>query len=189
MSDGLIGRTHRRSAVVWARKAAVARFPSDDEEIAPTRLGNAIRALETYGPTRFELDSQVLWSELCAVVPKYLQTELDRSRATVDFFVALIFLSALFGAVTIGVAFDGKIKPLLVLIGLLAFLSIRRQQQEARLRHPYCALPYLKVLFRAQRKLYHAFEQLVCGKTCEIVHDQLFSVEPHEIAKFQRPVA
>jgi hypothetical protein len=28
---------------------------------------------------------------------------------------------------------------------------------------PYFALPYLKVLFRAQRKLYHSFEQLVCG--------------------------
>jgi hypothetical protein len=28
---------------------------------------------------------------------------------------------------------------------------------------PYCALPYLKVVFGAQRKLYHSFEQLVCG--------------------------
>src|SRR5215813_10863906 len=50
---------------------------------------------------------------------------------------------------------------------------------------PYCALLYLKVLFCAQRKLYHSFEQLVCGQACEIVHDQLLNVEPHEIAKLQ----
>ena len=68
----------------------IARFP-DFNEVAPTRLGNALRALETYGATRFELDSQVMWSELNAVVPKSLQTELERSRAGMDFFVALFY--------------------------------------------------------------------------------------------------
>ena len=74
------------------------RFPVDDREIAPTRLGNALRAFETYGKDRFGLDSQTMWTELCAVVPKSLQLELDRSRAMVDFFVALVYLSAGFGA-------------------------------------------------------------------------------------------
>jgi hypothetical protein len=115
--EGLDGKGWKRGL----QDERIARFPNDDEEIAPTRLGNAIRALETYGPTRFELDSQVLWSELCSVVPKYLQTELDRSRATVDFFVALIYLSALFGAVAIGAAFDGKVKPLLIVTGIVGF--------------------------------------------------------------------
>jgi hypothetical protein len=69
----------------------LARYPLDDRQVVPTRLGNAIRAFETYGKTRFNLDSQTLWSELCSLVPKYLQNELDRSRAIVDFFVALFY--------------------------------------------------------------------------------------------------
>jgi len=76
------------------------RFPDEDDEIAPTRLGNALRAFETYGSSRFELDSQTMWSELCAVIPKYLQDELDQSRASVDFFVALVYLSIAFGVVS-----------------------------------------------------------------------------------------
>jgi hypothetical protein len=111
----------------WARglqDERLARFPQIDEETAPTRLGNAMRAFETYGATRFGLDSQVMWSELSSLVPKSLQTELDRSRASVDFFVALIYLSMAFGIVTIAFAFDGRIKPILILIGLLALLSI-----------------------------------------------------------------
>src|SRR5207249_2280693 len=49
----------------------LSRFPLDDAEIAPSRLGNALRAFETYGATRFSLDSQVLWNELCTAVPRY----------------------------------------------------------------------------------------------------------------------
>ena len=51
--------------------------------------------------------------------------------------------------------------------------------------------PYfdLKVLFRAQGKLHHPFEQLVRGQASEIVHDQLLGVESHEVAKLQRLAA
>jgi hypothetical protein len=101
----------------------LARFPCLDSEIAPTRLGNALRAFEIYGATRFGLDSQVMWTELCSVVPPYLQTELDRSRANVDFFVALIYLSTGFGAVTVMAAFDGTVRPALLGIGFGAFVS------------------------------------------------------------------
>ena len=79
----------------------LSRFPLDDRQIAPTRLGNAIRAFETYGKTRFNLDSQTMWSELCTVAPKYLQTELNQARAGVDYFVALFYLSTLFGVLAL----------------------------------------------------------------------------------------
>jgi hypothetical protein len=78
----------------------LARFPRNDAQTAPTRLGNAFRSFETYGKTRFNLDSQTLWLELGASVPKSLQVELDRSRAIVDFFVALIYVNAAFGLLT-----------------------------------------------------------------------------------------
>jgi hypothetical protein len=52
-----------------------ARYPKDDDQIAPTTFGNAIRSFETYGKTRFNLDSQSLYYELCAVVPAYTRTD------------------------------------------------------------------------------------------------------------------
>lgn len=73
------------------------RFPVDERQMAPTRLGNATRAFETYGVDRYQLDSQLLWYELISVAPKKLQDELDNSRAGSDFFVAIIYLSAAYG--------------------------------------------------------------------------------------------
>jgi len=75
---------------------ALARFPEDDNQILPTRLGNAIRAFETYGHARFRLDSQGLWFELIAVCPGKLQDELDNSRAATDFFVGVVYISLLY---------------------------------------------------------------------------------------------
>jgi hypothetical protein len=102
----------------------LARFPSEDNEIAPSRLGNALRAFETYGSTRFNLDSQTLWGELCTVVPKYLQDELDRSRAGTDFFVALFYLSAAFGLVTLIVGLTEHGKFGIMIWAILSFASM-----------------------------------------------------------------
>jgi len=91
----------------WMRGLALeklGRYPLRDEQIAPTRFGNAIRSFETYGRTRFNLDSQTLWYELCAVAPKYVQTEIDWAKSSVDFFVASIYLSAALGLATFVIA-------------------------------------------------------------------------------------
>ena len=101
----------------------LSRFPLDDDQVAPTRLGNALRAFETYGKTRYNLDSQTLWTELCSVVPKSLQDELERSRATVDFFVALIYLSFILGSLAIvgAVAYPGH--PGAYVYGAISLIS------------------------------------------------------------------
>ena len=78
------------------------RFPVDDGQVVPSRLGNAIRAFETYGKTRFNLDSQTMWSELVVLAPKALQAEMDRARAIVDFFVAFFYASLASGIIAIG---------------------------------------------------------------------------------------
>jgi len=75
----------------------LARYPVDDRQVAPTVLGNAIRAFETYGLNRFGLDSQSFWTELQTLAPKSLQDELDNSRAATDFFVCTFYLAALYG--------------------------------------------------------------------------------------------
>ena len=71
------------------------RFPIQDSEIAPSRLANALRSFETYGWDRYNLDSQTLWTELLVVAPEAERTELDQSRAAVDFLVALVYLTIL----------------------------------------------------------------------------------------------
>jgi hypothetical protein len=80
------------------------RYPSEDDQLAPTRLANSIRSFERYGVNRFFLDTQSLWSELLNVVPQSVRTDQERARAGVDFFVSLLYLSALSG---VGLAAEG----------------------------------------------------------------------------------
>jgi hypothetical protein len=88
-------------ALLWER---LSRYPADDKQIAPTRLGNALRVFETYGLDRYDLDSQTFWNELVALVPKNLQDELDNSRAATDFFVATVYLTTLYGLGAVALA-------------------------------------------------------------------------------------
>jgi hypothetical protein len=110
----------------WRRGLALeklALYPKDKHQIVPTRFGNALRSFETYGKTRYNLDSQSLWYELCAVVPKYLQNEIEEVRSSVDFFVALAYLSFLMGIGTLAVGYYEPItqhKPFLFVVGALA---------------------------------------------------------------------
>lgn len=67
------------------------RYPIDDEQVAPTRLGNAIRRLEEYGYQRYKLDSQTLWYQLAGAAPKQLRDQVDTARTGVDFFVCLLY--------------------------------------------------------------------------------------------------
>jgi hypothetical protein len=88
----------------WERGLALeklAQYPLREDQVVPTRFGNALRSFETYGKTRFNLDSQTLWYELNASAPKYIQTEIDTARSSVDFFVAMTYLSFLFSIVTL----------------------------------------------------------------------------------------
>ena len=80
------------------------RFPAIDEQTAPTRLGNALRAFETYAVARYWLDSQLFWNELVAVAPDSLRKELDLARSSVDFFVAATYLSVAVGIFAIAEA-------------------------------------------------------------------------------------
>jgi hypothetical protein len=85
-------RDRRRSAVQRAvLNERLARYPVDAEQIAPTRLGNAIRRFEEYGYNRYRLDTQVLWNELTGTVPSAVARHVELARAQVDFFVALLY--------------------------------------------------------------------------------------------------
>ncbi len=111
-------KTAIKSASGWQQGLLyerLSRFPDADDQIVPTRLGNALRAFETYAHNHFSLDSQSVWSELFASVPKSLQQEYESSRAGVDFFVAVFYLAALFGLIAFAVALTTG--PLILLVG------------------------------------------------------------------------
>jgi hypothetical protein len=108
----------------WARGLALeklARYPLRDEQVVPTKFGNAIRSFETYGKTRFNLDSQTLWYELCASAPKYLQSAIETARSSVDFFVAMTYLSFLFALMSLFLALSGFGSPNLFIVSVGAF--------------------------------------------------------------------
>ncbi|MCX5127099.1 hypothetical protein OOK25_25930, partial [Streptomyces sp. NBC_00347] len=85
-------KDRRRTAVQRALlRERLARYPVDPAQVAPTRLGNAIRRLEEYGYDRFRLDTQVMWNELTGNAPEQVRRQVDLARANVDFFVALVF--------------------------------------------------------------------------------------------------
>ncbi|MFZ3492904.1 hypothetical protein ACODT5_06655 [Streptomyces sp. 5.8] len=85
-------KDRRRTAVQRALlRERLARYPVTPEQLAPTKLGNAIRRLEEYGYDRFRLDTQVMWNELTGNAPEQVRRQVDLARANVDFFVALVF--------------------------------------------------------------------------------------------------
>jgi hypothetical protein len=104
----------------------VFRFPADDNQTAPTRLGNALRAFETYGSNRYGLDSQSFWSELVAVAPDSLREEQGTARASVDFFVAAWYLSLVVGIVETATALAVRGGPDLglLVVGLAGIVAL-----------------------------------------------------------------
>lgn len=76
-------------------------YPVSDAQLAPTRLGNALRAMETYAHDRFGLDLQLLWSELAAAAPASLSDAYNAARSQVDFFIALLYLTIVFVLTTV----------------------------------------------------------------------------------------
>jgi hypothetical protein len=77
------------------------RYPVADEQVAPTKLGNAIRRFEEYAYDRYLLDSPALWYELTAAAPKPLRQQIDSARAGVDFFVCLLYGQLLVAAASL----------------------------------------------------------------------------------------
>jgi len=88
----LTRRDKRRTAPQRALlREELRRYPIDEQQILPTRLGNAIRRFEEYGWNRYRLDPQTLWSRLIAVVSDAVRKQVDNAQIGVDFFVCLLY--------------------------------------------------------------------------------------------------
>ena len=74
----------------------LAAYPESPEHVMPTRLGNALLAMEEYGGKRFGLDNQTLWYELLSTTSDGFRRDAEDARAGVDVFIsALVHLTLL----------------------------------------------------------------------------------------------
>lgn len=76
-------------------------FPEELSLIMPTRMGNALKAMEGYGFSRFGLDSQTLWYELQAVAREQVKRDSLEARSAVDFFVSSMSHMSVLGFVSL----------------------------------------------------------------------------------------
>jgi len=103
------------------------RYPIDDRQVTPTRLGNAIRRFEEYGYNHFCLDSQALWHELNAVVPESARKQAEDARTNVDFFVCLLYghlLVALAALIDLCAGAPKSWPAVVTLLGLLVLSAV-----------------------------------------------------------------
>lgn len=83
-------------------------FPPDGEPL-PTRLGNALRAAESYpgDEERWGLDAAFWWPRLYLILPDSARDQVDNARASLDQLVVLTMLSAAFGVVALTLSCAG----------------------------------------------------------------------------------
>jgi hypothetical protein len=98
-------------------------YPRDAASVRPTRLGNALTAMEHWSATRYQLDSQVMWYELQAISNPNVRQDVDQGRAPVDFFISFIAHMALLAVVALPVGLFTSQRSALV-VGALAVASL-----------------------------------------------------------------
>jgi hypothetical protein len=107
-------------------------YPRKSEDVLPTRLGNALRAGETYGWVQYGLSTVDLWTRLTAVADDKLNEQLRLSRSVLDFFIAMIWLSGALCIATVTVAVWGAaLLYLLWLVPLIALMPLWYQRAVA----------------------------------------------------------
>jgi hypothetical protein len=80
------------------------RYPRSSKSVMPTRLGNALKAGESYGRDQYGLDTVLLWNQLVSVAGDELKEGLARTRTMMDFHAGVFWLSPLFAMASLGTA-------------------------------------------------------------------------------------
>jgi hypothetical protein len=83
-------------------------FPPDSTP-QPTRLGNALRAAESYpgDKERWGLDAAFWWPRLYLILPDSARGQVDDARASLDQLIVLTMLSAAFGVAALALSCAG----------------------------------------------------------------------------------
>jgi hypothetical protein len=88
--------------------------PAEPGAVLPTRLGNTLRAAESYpgDSERWGLDAVFWWPRLYLIIPDSAREQVDEARSSVDQMVFLSVLSGVFAAIALGFGIAGL--PLVV---------------------------------------------------------------------------
>ncbi|RSM73310.1 hypothetical protein DL991_31680 [Amycolatopsis sp. WAC 01375] len=92
---------HRRRARRLGFERGAADYPVDPADVLPTRLGNILRAAESYPADRYGADAVLTWPRLFPLLPDKLTASLASARAELEFQV-MISAHAAFFAVAAG---------------------------------------------------------------------------------------
>lgn len=115
---GKVGRSlqrHRRtrlakdtSALGYLREY-LAFAPAEFGPVLPTRLGNTLRAAESYpgDGERWGLDAAFWWPRLYLIIPDSAREQVDDARASMDQMILLSVLSVAFAAIAVGFGIGG----------------------------------------------------------------------------------
>jgi len=78
-------------------------FPARLSWVMPTRLGNHLRAAETYAFLRYNLDAAVIWPRLREALPEKFANRLGDAKMNMDVMLVLSTLALLFGVLWGGI--------------------------------------------------------------------------------------
>jgi len=115
---GAVGRSWQRHRLTRLAKDSsamgylveyLAFAPAELGAMLPTRLGNTLRAAESYpgDSERWGLDAVFWWPRLYLVIPDSAREQVDEARASMDQMVVLSALSVVFAAVAVGFGIAG----------------------------------------------------------------------------------
>lgn len=113
-------------------------YPGREDQILPTRLGNAYKAIEAYGSSQFGLDVQTFNYELMGVVPERLVRDIEDTRAQVDFFtgfvgqLGVLSVVSLIAGVGAGSAKAIAISALSAILARLAYMAALKNMTDVR---------------------------------------------------------
>jgi hypothetical protein len=88
------------------------KYPDREDLVLPTRLGNVIRAFETYTTRQYGMPAIALWPRLQALVDGNLATALDGAKTAFDFMIHTAFLSAVLTVFTASAGLFWKTRAL-----------------------------------------------------------------------------
>jgi hypothetical protein len=102
-------RLHKDTSSMAYLREYLAFAPAELGPVMPTRLGNALRAAESYpgDDERWGVDAVYWWPRLYLILPDSTRDHVDEARASMDQLILLSVLSATFGAVAIGFGIAG----------------------------------------------------------------------------------
>jgi hypothetical protein len=100
-------------------------YPLEKRFVMPTRLGNRMRAAETYGTNRFGLDTPTFYFELRKHAGEQLVADLDRQTLAIDAMVSGLIVLTILAACSAAVAlWSFDLAPLmLTLIGVVCSVA------------------------------------------------------------------